>query len=214
MKIKARTIGYGKMEVPVLERAWTTTAKRVPYRKTYVLKPGQHWKDAPVTPDQWEYYVLLEDAEVSLRGERCAPVIVYPQDRQFRLDCVPAGAAIARELKIEAATSVVWTELWAGRRVLMGPDLICVDEEGPIRELLKQLRIATGRRLLGGLPDVVACFPDGRIAMREAKHVATKYKDRLGPKQHELATVAQRLFGSRLDLAVVEWGLQSDSEDT
>jgi hypothetical protein len=50
--------------------------------------------------------------------------------------------------------------------------------------------------------------------MREAKHVATKYKDRLGPKQHELAAVAQQLFGSRLDLAVIEWGCcQSASED-
>jgi hypothetical protein len=186
------------MQVPILERDWKTTPQRLPYRKTYVLKPGQHWKDA----------------QVSLTAKRCVPVIVYPQDRQFRLQCVPAGAAIARELKIEAATWVVWTELWAGRRVLMGPDLMCVDEEEPIRELLEQLRIATGRRLLGGLPDVVACFPDGRIAMREAKHVATKYKDRLGPKQHELAAVAQQLFGSRLDLAVIEWGCcQSASED-
>jgi len=52
------------------------------------------------------------------------------------------------------------------------------------------------------IPLPVRRFPDGRIAMREAKHVSTKYKDRLGPKQHAFARVAQRLFGDSLDLAV------------
>jgi hypothetical protein len=41
--------------------------------------------------------------------------------------------------------------------------------------------------------------------MREAKNVSAK--DRLGPKQHSVARVVQQLFGARLDLAVVEWGV-------
>jgi len=59
---------------------------------------------------------------------------------------------------------------------------------------------------LGGLPDAIALFPAGRIAMREAKHVSPGYKDRLGSKQQELGRVAERLFGSKLDLGLVQWG--------
>jgi len=180
MTSNPRTAKFGDTEVPVLERDWTTTAERLPYWKTYGLKPGQHWKDAAITKAQWEYYVLLEDGPV------------------------PVGALIARELMAEGATSAVFTEMWGGL-VLVGPDLVCVNENGDIRKVLDELRTATGGSL-AGLPDVIACFPDGRIAMREAKHVSTNYKDRLGPKQHAFARVAQRLFGDRLDLAVVEWG--------
>ena len=177
---EAKRIAFGDLEVPVLERAWNTTAERLPYRKTYGLKPGQLWTDAPSTPDQWEYYVLLEDGPV------------------------PVGAVIARELITEGATSAVFTEMWGGL-VLVGPDLVCVEENGDISKILDELRTAMNGKL-GGLPDVIACFSDGRIAMREAKHITAKYKDRLGPKQHALARVAQGLFGERLDLAIVEWG--------
>ncbi len=132
----ARTIKYGDAIVPVIERSWAI-AERQPYRKTYSLKPGQHWKDAPVTPAQWENYVLLDDGKVA-----------------------PVGAVIARELHAEGASFAVFTELWGGI-VLVGPDLVCVEEEGPIRELFDALRAATGGSL-GGLPDVIAVFPDGR----------------------------------------------------
>jgi hypothetical protein len=175
-----RTAKYGDVEVPVFERDWPTTADRLPYWKTYGLKPGQHWKDAPVTHDQWEYYVLLDEGPV------------------------PAGA-IARELVAEGATSAVFTEMWGGL-VLVGPDLVCVNEQGDIRKVLDELREATGGKL-GGLPDVIALFPNGRIAMREAKHISANYKDRLGSKQHAFARVAKGLFGDRLDLAIVEWGI-------
>jgi len=176
---------YGDREVPVIERFWKV-AERLPYRKTYRLKPGQHWKEADVTPDQWEYYVLLNDREA-----------------------VPVGAVITRELLVEGALSAVFTELW-GRLVLVSPDLICVREEGLIKELLDVLRTETGGRL-GGLPDVIAVFPDGRIAMREAKNAAKK--DRLRQNQHDFARVAQKLFGDRLSLAVVEWGRSSTQKD-
>ena len=57
-----RIIKYGDAEVSVIERSWKA-AERLPYRKTYSLKPGQNWKDAAVTPAQWEHYVLLDDGE-------------------------------------------------------------------------------------------------------------------------------------------------------
>jgi hypothetical protein len=175
----ARTIKYGDAEVPVLERPWKA-ADRLPYRKTYSLKPGQHWKEAAVKPAQWEHYVLQDDGEA-----------------------VPVGAVIARELIAAGASVAVFTEMWGGL-VLVGHDLICVQEEGPVRELLDSLRAAAPGRSLGGLPDILALFPDGRVAMREAKNVAAK--DRLGPKQHAFAIVARNLLGEKLDLAVVEWG--------
>ena len=179
VKMRAeRTMLYGDTEVPVIERSWASP-DRLPYRKTYGLKPGEHWKDAPVTPEQWEHYVLRE-------GEP-----------------VPVGAVIAGELLAEGASIAVFTELWGGV-VLVGADLVCVSEEGEIRQLLDSLRVATGSPLLGGMPDVVAIFPDGKVAMREAKNVGAK--DRVGPKQHAFARAAKRLLGNRLDLAVVEWG--------
>lgn len=173
-----RTTKYGDAEVPVIERFWKV-AERLPYHKTYSLKPGQHWKEADVTSKQWESCVLLNDGEA-----------------------IPVGAVVARELLAEGASSAVFTELW-GRLVLVSPDLVCVQEEGPIQELLDVLRTDTGGNL-GGLPDVIAVFSDGRVAMREAKNVAAK--DRLSRKQHNFASVAQRLFGDKLNLAVVEWG--------
>lgn len=173
-----RGIKYGDAEVTVIERSWRS-AERQPYRKPYSLKPGQHWKDATLTPAQWENYVLLDDGE-----------------------SVPVGVVIARELFAEGASSAVFTELWGGV-VLVGPDLVCIQAERALQELLDALKSASGGSL-GGLPDVIGLFPDGRVAVREAKNVTAK--DRLGPKQHAFAAVAQQLLGDRLDLAVVEWG--------
>jgi hypothetical protein len=175
-----RTITYGDAEVPIIERFWKV-AERLPYRKTYKMQVGEHWTEADVTSEQYESYVMLEDGEV-----------------------VPVGAAIARELVSEGALSAVFTELW-GRLVLVNSDLVCVQEDGQIKEILDAIRSETGGRL-GGLPDVIAVFFDGRIVMREAK--VTK-KDRLQKNQHDFARVAQKLFGNKLDLAVVEWGYSS-----
>jgi hypothetical protein len=180
MITKYRTARFGDSDVPVLVRGWKT-AERMPYRKTYRLTPGQHWSEAAVSVGQWEHYALHGDGQA-----------------------VPVGALIARELIELGATEAVFTELWAGRCVLVGPDLVCVAADGRFRELLDAFRHATGGRL-GGLPDVLALFPEGRIAMREAKNVTAK--DKVGPKQHAFARTAQRLLGERLDLAIVEWGL-------
>jgi hypothetical protein len=72
-----KTIRYGSEQVEVLERDWQT-GERLPYRKTYALRPGQSWFDADVTPGQWEHYVLRKDGVQ-----------------------VPVGAVIAAELKEE-----------------------------------------------------------------------------------------------------------------
>jgi len=111
---------------------------------------------------------------------------------------------IAQELINEGASSAVFTELWAGKCVLVNQDLLCVAAEGEIGQVLIEIREANQDHL-GGLPDVIAVFPGGRIAFREAKNVAAK--DRLGPKQHELAKILRGLYGNRADIAVVEWGV-------
>jgi hypothetical protein len=175
----APTILWGDDQVPVLHRDWCRHHQRLPYRKTYRLKHGERWHDAPTTEKQWEHYVELAD------------------------DIVPAGAVIARELIAEGAVTALWTECWGGV-VFMSPDLIAVQAEGELGQILQQIRAANGNRW-AGLPDVVALFPDGRVAMREAK---VKGKDRLSKTQHSFARAARALLGDRLDLAVVEWGYE------
>ena len=179
MTAASKSIIYGDIEVPILERDWLRTRERLPYRKTYLLKPGQHWHDAPSTPTLWEHYVQLADG------------------------AVPAGTLIARELVAEGANVALWTECYGrGRVVFMSPDLVCVESTGELGHILQQIHSANGARW-AGLPDAVGIFPDGRIAMRDAKVAG---KDRLSPTQHAFARVARGLFSSRLDFAVVEWG--------
>ena len=173
----SQTILWGDDLVPVLQRQWMRHAVRLPYRKTYRLKVVERWHDAPTTEAQWEHYVELAD------------------------DIVPAGAVIARELMAEGAVSALWTECWGGV-VFMSPDCAAVQPEGELAEILAQLHARNGGRW-AGLPDVIALFPDGRVAMREAK---VKGKDKLSKTQHPFAKVARALLGHRLDLAVVEWG--------
>src|SRR5580693_9090302 len=104
------TIRYGNEDVPIFRRNWTSAGGNVPYPATFKLRVGEHWKNAPKAPEYSEHYVLLRD-----------DVIVYPQDRQLGLQYIPAGAAIARELVVEGASSAVWTECVFGNLVLIGP---------------------------------------------------------------------------------------------
>jgi hypothetical protein len=172
-----QTILWGDDQVPLLYREWPRHSARLPYRTTYRLKVGERWHDAPTTEAQWEHYVQLPD------------------------DVVPAGAVIARELLADGAVIALWTECWGRRPVFMSPDLVAVQPTGELAEILQQLH-AANRRRWGGLPDVIALFPDGRVAMREAK---VRGKDRLSKTQHPFARVARALLGDRLDLAVIEW---------
>ncbi len=164
--------------VPVIVRAWPCSLP-MPYRKTYRLQPGESWRGAPTTDHQFEYYVQRD-------GE-----------------AIPVGAAIAREVIDDGAAWACFTEMWAGRIVLVGPDLVCLPHDGPAGDLVTQLRTAHGG--LSGLPDVVGQHHDGRVIMREAK--ALKSNDRLSASQHAFARTAQDLFGDRLDVAVVSWAV-------
>ena len=137
--------------------------------------------DAAVSNSQLEKYALSENGEA-----------------------VPVGSLIAREMIELGATDAVFTELWANKLVLVGPDLVCVAEIGKWHDLFNSLREACGP-YLGGLPDVIALFPDGRIVMREAKNVVSK--DKVQKKQREFYTNAKKLFGDRLEVAVVKWGI-------
>jgi hypothetical protein len=173
-----KTTLWGDEQVPVLHREWRRHMTRLPWRQTWRLKIGERWHEAPTTTGQWEHYV-------EVNGE-----------------VIPAPAVIARELIAEGAVVAFWTECWGRRPVFMSPDCIAVEPSGELAAILQQLHAANGRRW-GGLPDVIALFPDGRVAMREAK---VKGKDRISSTQHPFARIAHTLLGARLDLAVVEWG--------
>ena len=172
------TMRYGNAEVPVVRRRWQPI-QRAPYRKTYSLKPGQMWADAPTTEKQWKCYVAEPDGGY-----------------------VPVGARIAQELVAEGATQAVFVELW-GDCVLVDHTLTCVEAQGRILEVLDGVRDRNEGRLRG-FPDVIGIFPDGRVALREAKCLDAK--DRLSQPQHELADLLRLLLGDDLDLRVVEWG--------
>lgn len=174
------TIMLGSQRAKLLRRPWKA-GPRQPYRKTYNLQPGQHWRDAAQTPDQWERYVSLDDGEQ-----------------------MPVGALIARELMTDGAQVAAFTEQWAGKCVLVDHKLMCISDDPVLVAVLDEIRAETRGRL-GGLPDVMGVFPDGTVVFREAKNVSAR--DKLGPKQHALADVLRKIFAGRLDLAVVEWDI-------
>lgn len=179
----SETIDVGGMAVPLLHREWKRHASRLPYRKTYRLKPGDNWHDAEVTEEQWEHYVHTDEGPI------------------------PVGAMIARELMRQGADTAVFTECWGRGCVLMNSQLACVAGDGELSSLLHRLKEANGNRWRG-LPDVIALFPDNRVSMREAKVAG---KDRVSQTQHDFARVARGLLGSALDLAIVVWGKEAAS---
>lgn len=166
--------------MPVEVRYWKRRREMRPYFRTDLLKPGQSWSDAPTVGGYTEHYVRLDG------------------------QTLPVGVAIARELLREGAIEAVCTDLTLGRLRLIDCNLICVEATTAISEILQTLHAANGNRW-AGLPDAIGIFPDGRIALREAK---VAKKDRLNKPQHEFARAARGVLGVRLDLAVVEWGYE------
>ncbi len=181
--MKRSSILYGEVEVPVYLRPWKA-GPRIPYRKTYALKPGQQWSEAGETPNQWEHYVLQDDGSQ-----------------------IPVGALIAREFIEDGAEYAFFTEMWHGV-VFIGPDLVCVEPPARVQEFVRTMKEALGR--LRGLPDVMGFFPDGRIRLHEAKNAGAK--DRLQAGQHEFATVARSIFGDKIEFGITEWGHLSEKE--
>jgi hypothetical protein len=162
----------------LIRRPWVSVEKQ-PYKKTCVLRPGESWFQAPTTDKQWESYARNESG-----------------------GAVPVGALIAQELSHAGASFAVFTELWGARFVLVGPDLVCSDGTDETKEIIAEIKARNGGSL-AGFPDVMGLMPQGRIAFREAKSIANK--DRLTKSQHAMADMLRRVFGARLDLAVVVW---------
>lgn len=182
MNQSTRTITYGNEQVPLLERPWKRRKSIIPYYRLEMMKPGQNWRQMTAPCDYTEHYVQLDDGPV------------------------PVGVMISRELREQGAICAVCTDVTFGRLTLVDPELICIEASSPLSDLLESLRLANNGSL-GGLPDAVAIFPDGRVAMREAK--VAKKGDRLNKAQHAFAPVARQLLGEKLDLAVVEWGYEA-----
>jgi hypothetical protein len=173
------TIRWGSLDVPLIRTAWRSEGRH-PYRKTYALKAGQAWRDAPVTPNQLEWYVSDKS-----RGH------------------VPVGALIADEFASAGAIEAAFVEMW-GSVAFVDHNLVCIPADGPIGQIFVEAKRANGNKS-AGFPDVVAVFADGRIAFREAKNRSKK--DRLQPQQHQMADVLRGLYGTRADFAVVEWDI-------
>ena len=119
-----RTIRYGSHDTEVLRRRWIP-APKTPYRKTYVLKPGDKWTEAPITEKQWECYVTEPDGGF-----------------------VPVGAKISQDLIAEGATQAAFVELWGGC-VLVDHTLTCVAPTGRILEILEMVRQKNEGKLAG-----------------------------------------------------------------
>lgn len=176
MRKTEKMIRFGSGNVPVYRGDWKPATKQ-PYRKTYALKPGQSWFDIESTGSQIETYAM---------------------DQLGR--AVPVDAMVASELKTKGATDAAFVELWGGI-VLVDENLVCISPAGnALWQIINQVKKTRGR--LSGFPDVLALFPDGRIAFREIKK---RTGDSIRPNQHEVADLLREMFGSRADLAIVEW---------
>ena len=160
------TIKFGDRQVKLFRRRWKS-GKKIPYRMTYKLKPGQHWSEA--------------DETLKARRRLC------PNSEGNQ---IPVGARIAQELMDEGAEEAAFVELWGGC-VLVNHELKCIPEEGAFGKVLAKIRSANSGRL-AGLPDVIAVFPNGKITFREAKR---SDKDKLQPNQHKMANLLRELFG-------------------
>ena len=85
---------------------------------------------------------------------------------------------------------------------MMRADWHGAGSDEPIHLLITHFMAASEGRI-GGFPDVVAFWDDGRISLQELK---LSGKDALKPKQHQAADRLQGLLGARAELSVLEWG--------
>jgi hypothetical protein len=194
------------LSIPTIRRYWRSTGTKVPYQGIHDLLPGTQWWTANPRPTEFsQHYVSLRGLEAGAHDLEHRPA-VYDEDIRRGVAHIPAEAAIARELLATGAEWAVFNDCFAGRRSFALPNLRCIAPDGELAQILAALRDATSRQKLGGLPDAIAKFADGRVVFREAKHVSKTYKDAWGPKQADMARAAQRLWPGRVDIAVVEWG--------
>ena len=93
-------------------------------------------------------------------------------------------------------------EGFEGRQGVMRADWYGAGSDEPIHGLIDQFMAASDGRI-GGFPDVVAFWDDGRISLQELK---LSGKDALSSKQHQAADRLRDLLGTRAQLSVLEWG--------
>ena len=175
------TIAYGSQDVPVVERPQWQPVFRCPYRRLRELTPTTTWFDLnPPSPDKlWETHVAQPTGTA-----------MHP------------GVLAAQELINTGARHAYVVEAWDGRNGVMRADLHGASADEPIHGLIDRFMKANEGRL-GGFPDVVAFWDDGRVSLQELK---LHRKDQLKAKQHAAADCLRSLLGDRLDLKVLEWG--------
>ena len=114
---------------------------------------------------------------------------------------VPPAALAAQEWINAGARSAYVVEAWEGRRGVMRADWYGAGSDEPIHGLIDQFMAASEGRI-GGFPDVVAFWDDGRISLQVLK---LSGKDALKPKQHQAADRLRDLLGARAQLSDLEW---------
>ena len=115
---------------------------------------------------------------------------------------IPPAALAAQEWINAGARSAYVVEAWEGRRGVMRVDWYGANGDEPIHGLIEQFMAASDGRI-GGFPDVVAFWDDGRISLQELKQSG---KDSLSAKQHQAADRLRGLLGATAELSVLEWG--------
>jgi hypothetical protein len=194
------------LNIPTLRRYWQSTGTGVQYYGIHDLKVGDlWWSDNPRPTKFTQHYVSIRGLEPGADDLENRPV-VYEEDIVRGVPYIPAEAAIARELLAQGAEWAIFSDCFTGGRTFVQPDLKCLEPKGKLAAMLDQLREATSRRNLGGLPDVIAKLDNGMVAFREAKYVTKKYRDAWGPKQEDMASTAMKLWPGKIDVAIVEWG--------
>ncbi|MDE2912264.1 MAG: hypothetical protein OXL68_04995 [Paracoccaceae bacterium] len=107
---------------------------------------------------------------------------------------------MASELKTKGTTDVAFIEIW-GSVVPVDENLVCISPTGnALWQIINEVKET--RERLSGFPDVLALFSDGRIAFREIKK---RKGESIKPKQRAAADFLRKMFGSRAELAIVEW---------
>ena len=175
-----KTIRYGCNEVEVLQRPWKR-GKRIAFRTTNGFKPGESWFNAKKSAKQWEYYVLHDGKQI------------------------PAAALVAKELKEEGAIESAFVYLWGGDCTIFDESLTCVSHSGEIGTFIREVKMSNGGRL-GGFPNVIAIFGDGKVDLR--KTINVKAKGRISENQHKMANSLRKTYGEKVDLKVVEWDIR------
>ena len=175
------TIAYGNQTVPLQQRPHWRPVTHCPYRRLRELTPTNRWFDLPAANPEtlWETHVAHEMG---------API--------------PPDVLAAQEWINAGARSAYVVEVWEGCQGVMRTDWHGASSDEPIHGLIEQFMAASDGRI-GGFPDVVAFWDDGRLSLQELK---LSGKDALSAKQHGAADRLRALLGARAQLSVLEWG--------